>query len=248
MAQLKLTKKSVEGLKAPAPSGQQCLFWDTTMPGFGVLVSGTTATKTFVVRGTVGGRGIRKAIERVGLITLDDARLRARQKTDRPALAKALQQLKPGDVLTVTRLDRLARSTRDLLNVLDTVSKAGAGFRSLADEWVNTTTAHGRLLLTILGGLAEFERSLILARTSDGRSRAKAAGVKFGRPPKLSVEQRSLVRERILAGESRAAIARELAVHPTSIGRIATISDVACVVAQASHVMHSTKEDAHETR
>src|SRR5262245_10003582 len=98
-------------------------------------------------------------------------------KSDRAELAKLLTKLKPGDVLMVTRLDRLARSTRDLLNVLDNVTKAGAGFRSLADAWADTTTPHGRLMLTVLGGLAEFERSLIQARTSEGRARAKARGV-----------------------------------------------------------------------
>src|ERR1043165_9937171 len=75
-------------------------------------------------------------------------------RTDRPELAKLLKRLEPGDVLMVTRLDRLARSTRDLLNILDTVAKAGAGFKSIADTWADTTTAHGRLMLTILGGLA----------------------------------------------------------------------------------------------
>jgi DNA invertase Pin-like site-specific DNA recombinase len=88
-------------------------------------------------------------------------------------------------VLVVTRLDRLARSTRDLLNTLDIIAKAGAGFRSLADQWADTTTPHGRLMLTVLGGLAEFERELILARTGEGRTRAKARGVRFGWPPKL---------------------------------------------------------------
>jgi DNA invertase Pin-like site-specific DNA recombinase len=87
---------------------------------------------------------------------------------NRKALAKALTALQPGDVLLVTRLDRLARSTRDLLNVLDTIGKAGAGFKSLADTWADTTTPHGRLMLTVLGGLAEFERELIRARTSEG--------------------------------------------------------------------------------
>jgi DNA invertase Pin-like site-specific DNA recombinase len=81
--------------------------------------------------------------------------------TDRKALARAISSLGAGDVLLVTRLDRLARSTRDLLNVLDEVGKAGAGFRSLADAWADTTTPHGRLMLTVLGGLAEFERELI---------------------------------------------------------------------------------------
>jgi DNA invertase Pin-like site-specific DNA recombinase len=82
----------------------------------------------------------------------------------------------------VTRLDRLARSTRDLLNTLDAIGKAGAAFRSLHDTWADTSTTHGRLMLTVLGGLAEFERDLIRART-DGRARAKARGVHMGRPP-----------------------------------------------------------------
>ena len=86
--------------------------------------------------------------------------------TDRKALAKAIAALGPGDVLLVTRLDRLARSNTDLLNVLDAVAR-GAGFRSLADAWADTTTPHGRLMLTVLGGLAEFERELIKARTDE---------------------------------------------------------------------------------
>jgi DNA invertase Pin-like site-specific DNA recombinase len=109
--------------------------------------------------------------------------------TDRKALARVLAVLGAGDVLLVTRLDRLARSTRDLLNVLDAVAKAGAGFRSLADSWADTTTPHGKLMITILGGLAEFERSLILARTSEGRARAKTRGVRFGRKLKLTPHQ-----------------------------------------------------------
>src|ERR1700692_4562815 len=107
-------------------------------------------------------------------------------RTDRPELAKLLRRLDEGDVLMVTRLDRLARSTRDLLNILDAVAKAGAGFRSLADIWADTTTSHGRLMLTVLGGLAEFERELIRARTGEGRVRAKTRGVHMGRPPKLT--------------------------------------------------------------
>lgn len=83
----------------------------------------------------------------------------------------------------------LPRSTRDLLNTLDGIAKAGAGFKSLRDTWADTTTAHGRLMLTVLGGLAEFERELILARTSEGRARAKARGVKMGRGFALTPEQ-----------------------------------------------------------
>src|SRR6516225_5046952 len=75
-----------------------------------------------------------------------------------------------------------SRSTRDLLNVIAAVSERGAGFKSLKDTWADTTTAHGRLMLTVLGGLAEFERELIRARTGEGRKRAKERGVRFGRP------------------------------------------------------------------
>src|ERR1700732_1281039 len=111
-------------------------------------------------------------------------------KTDRAELRKVVARLDEGDVLMVTRLDRLARSARDLLNTLDAIAKRGAGFRSLADTWADTTTPHGRLMLTILGGLAEFERELIRARTGEGRARAKARGQRMGRPPKLTPHQK----------------------------------------------------------
>ena len=111
-------------------------------------------------------------------------------KTDRAQLAKAIAALAEGDCLIVTKLDRLARSTRDLLNTLAAVGEAGASFKSLGDSWADTTTPHGRLMLTVLGGLAEFERHLILARTTEGRQRAQARGVKFGRKSKLTVHQR----------------------------------------------------------
>ena len=106
--------------------------------------------------------------------------------TDRKALTRAIESLGLGDTLIVTRLDRLARSTRDLLNILDTIARRGAKFRSLADAWCDTSTAHGELMITILAGLATFERHLIKARTSDGRARAKARGVRFGRKLKLT--------------------------------------------------------------
>jgi DNA invertase Pin-like site-specific DNA recombinase len=141
-------------------------------------------------------------------------------QTDRKALAKAVAALGAGDVLLVTRLDRLARSTRDLLNTLDAVAKAGAGFRSLADAWADTTTAHGRLMLTILGGLAEFERSLILARTSEGRKRAQARGVRFGRKPKLTSHQIAEAMARRERGEALAEIGRSYNVSHSTISRL----------------------------
>jgi DNA invertase Pin-like site-specific DNA recombinase len=141
-------------------------------------------------------------------------------RTDRPELAKLIRRLGEDDVLTVTRLDRLARSTRDLLNILDTIAKAGAGFKSLADAWADTTTAHGRLMLTVLGGLAEFERALIIARTGDGRARAKARGVKFGRPPSLTAHQRQEAIQRLAEGATQADLARTYGVSQATISRL----------------------------
>jgi DNA invertase Pin-like site-specific DNA recombinase len=141
-------------------------------------------------------------------------------KTDRAALTKVLAVLSAGDVLVVTRLDRLARSTRDLLNVLATVSERGAGFRSLGDPWADTTTPHGRLMLTVLGGLAELERSLILTRTGEGRARAMAQGVRFGRKPKLTAHQIAEARKRREAGEALSYIGRSFNVSHSTISRL----------------------------
>jgi DNA invertase Pin-like site-specific DNA recombinase len=142
-------------------------------------------------------------------------------KSDRAQLAKALATLDADDVLMVTRLDRLARSTRDLLNTLGTVADRKAGFRSLGDTWADTTTAHGRLMLTVLGGLAEFERELIRARTGEGRARAKANGVKMGRPPKLTAHQVKEALRRRDAGEPMREIARSYNVSHSTISRLA---------------------------
>jgi DNA invertase Pin-like site-specific DNA recombinase len=141
-------------------------------------------------------------------------------KTDRPQLRRLLAQIGPGDVVTVTRLDRLARSTRDLLNTLAAITGKEAGFRSLADAWADTTTAHGRLMLTVLGGLAEFERELIRARTGEGRARAKANGQSLGRPFKLTPLQRSEAIRRRDRGEPLSDIARSYKVHPSTISRL----------------------------
>jgi DNA invertase Pin-like site-specific DNA recombinase len=107
------------------------------------------------------------------------------------------------------------------LYTLDGIAKAGAGFKSLRDGWADTTTAHGRLMLTVLGGLAEFERELILARTSEGRARAVARGVKLGRGFALTPEQRRQALARLDAGEASREIARTFNVAHTTIGRLA---------------------------
>lgn len=141
-------------------------------------------------------------------------------RRDRPALRCLLDRLSEGDELLVTRLDRLARSTRDLLEVLAHVGERGATFRSLGDAWADTTTAHGRLMLTVLGGLAEFERELICARTAEGRNRARSRGVRMGRKPKLTLHQRREALERKAAGEPVTEIARSYNVSHSTISRL----------------------------
>jgi DNA invertase Pin-like site-specific DNA recombinase len=141
-------------------------------------------------------------------------------RTDRKQLARLIEGLDRGDILVVTRLDRLARSTRDLLNVLDAASEKGAGFKSLRDAWADTTTAHGRLMLTVLGGLAEFERELIRTRTGEGRQRAKARGVIMGRRPKLTPHQRREAIARREGGEVLTDIGRSYNVSHSTISRL----------------------------
>ena|SRR6516165_7101619 len=140
--------------------------------------------------------------------------------TDRPRLAKAIAALSEGDTLVVCKLDRLARSTRDLLNTLATISERGASFKSLSDAWADTTTPHGRSMVTVLGGLAEFERHLILSRTAEGRTRAQANGVRFGRKPSLTAYQRAEALRRRAAGETLTSIAQLFGVSHMTIARL----------------------------
>src|SRR5262249_4814680 len=137
-----------------------------------------------------------------------------------PQLPRLVETIDAGDVVIVTRLDRLARSTKDLLNILDKITKARATFKSLGDAWADTTTAHGRLMLTVLGGLAEFERELIRVRTGEGRVRPEAQGGDMGRPFKLNRHQRQEALARRDAGEALTDIARTFGVHHTTIGRL----------------------------
>ena len=141
-------------------------------------------------------------------------------KTDRAQLRRLLDVLDAGDVLTVTRLDRLARSTRDLLNTLAAITGKKAGFRSLGDAWADTTISHGRLMLTVLGGLAEFERDLIRARTGEGRARAVARGQRMGRPFKVTDHQKREAIKRRNQGETLADIGRSYNVSPATISRL----------------------------
>ena len=138
----------------------------------------------------------------------------------RPELERVLDELEAGDVLVVTKLDRLARSTLDLLRIVDQIGKEGAGFKSLGDPWADTTTPHGRLMLTVLGGIAEFERDLILQRTNEGRARALAEGIRFGRKPKLTKHQAREALKRVAAGEPLREIALSYNVDHSTISRL----------------------------
>jgi DNA invertase Pin-like site-specific DNA recombinase len=141
-------------------------------------------------------------------------------RADRPQLAKLMAALAAGDVVIVTKLDRLGRSTRELLDLIDRIGEAGASFRSLGDPLWDTGSSQGRLLSTMLAAIAEFERELIRERTGEGRKRAMANGVKFGRKPKLSDFQRQEAVKRRAAGETLASIAKSYAVDLSMISRL----------------------------
>lgn len=138
----------------------------------------------------------------------------------RPELVRMLDHLRPGDVVTVTRLDRLARSTRDLLDIAEQLQAKDAGLRSLAEPWADTTSPAGRMVLTIFGGIAEFERSLIVERTRNGREAAKRRGVRFGPPPTLTAAQLTHARD-LIEREERPMkeVADLLGVHRTTLWR-----------------------------
>jgi DNA invertase Pin-like site-specific DNA recombinase len=142
-------------------------------------------------------------------------------RADRPQLAKLMAALKAGDTVIVTKIDRLGRSTRELLELIERIGKAGAAFRSLGDPLFDTTSSQGKLMATLLAAIAEFERDLIRERTGDGRKRAMAKGVKFGRKPKLSDYQRLEAIKRRAAGETLASIAKSYAVDISMISRLA---------------------------
>ena len=140
-------------------------------------------------------------------------------KRDRPELSRLMEHLRAEDVLVVTRLDRLARSTRDLLDIAEQLNDFEAGLRSLAEPWADTTSPAGRMVLTVFAGISEFERDLIRQRTSSGREAAKKRGVKFGRPSKLSAEQINLGKRLIAEGQSVREVAKVLNCHHATLYR-----------------------------
>lgn len=148
-------------------------------------------------------------------------------KRDRPELTRLLDQIREDDVVVVTRLDRLGRSTKDLLDIAEQLNDVGAGLRSLAEPWADTTSPAGRMVLTVFAGIAEFERALIHQRTSTGRTAARARGVRFGRPPKLTGEQIALGRRLVDEGTSVRETAKLLQCHHATLYRALTASTLA---------------------
>jgi DNA invertase Pin-like site-specific DNA recombinase len=140
---------------------------------------------------------------------------------ERPVLLQLLEQLREGDTVVVWQLDRLARSTRDLLELVERIHTAGARFQSLTEPWADTTSHVGKFILTVFAGLAEFERDLIRERARVGRVAAQRRGVRFGRPPKLRAEQQALARRLMTEGHAAKEMAQLFGVHVATIYRMA---------------------------
>lgn len=143
----------------------------------------------------------------------------------RPELIRMLDHLRTGDIVTVTRLDRLARSTRDLLDIAGQLQARGAGLRSLAEPWADTTRPDGDMVLSVFAGIAGFERSLIIERTRSGRAAARARGVPFGRPPSLAPDQLRQLRDLLGEGHTVAEAAERLGVHRATIYRVLRVQE-----------------------
>jgi DNA invertase Pin-like site-specific DNA recombinase len=131
-----------------------------------------------------------------------------------------LDHIREDDIIVVSKLDRLARSTRDLLETMETIREAGVRFHSISEPWADTASHAGKMIMTIFAGIAEFERDLIRERTGAGREAAKKRGVQFGRPRKLALDQSELAQRLVLEGKSVREIASVFNVHPATIYRL----------------------------
>ncbi|EHQ99498.1 recombinase family protein [Bradyrhizobium sp. WSM471] len=160
-----------------------------------------------------------EALKAVGCERIFQEKVSGSSINGRPEFARLRKTITQGDVLVVSKLDRLARSSRDLQNILHELQEVGCGFVSLGESWCDTTTDVGRLVMTIMGGIAEFERSLIRKRCEEGIQRARRKGTKFGRPTALDHSQRRRLAERYAAGETMAELAREYECGETTIWR-----------------------------
>jgi DNA invertase Pin-like site-specific DNA recombinase len=160
-----------------------------------------------------------EALKATGCERIFSEKMSAKSTNGRKEFEKLMKALEPGDVVMVVKLDRLARSSRDLHNILYEIQQKGCGFVSLGDSWCDTTSDVGKLVLAIMGGIGEFERSLIRNRCQAGIERAKSKGTKFGRPSRLEAGQKLKIAERYAAGESMADLAREYEVGEVTIWR-----------------------------
>ena len=160
-----------------------------------------------------------EALKAAGCESIFSEKASGKSVDGRPEFKRLLKALRPGDTVIVASLDRLARSSRDLLNIVHDLSEACCGFASLRETWCDTTTPEGKLMLTVLGGLAEFERALIKRRTDAGIAKARAKGTKFGRPAALDAGQRRKMAERYAAGATMAELAAEYEVGEATVWR-----------------------------
>jgi len=158
-------------------------------------------------------------LKAAGCVRIFSEKASGKSTNGRPEFAKLLKALLPGDTVVVTKLDRLARSSRDLHNILHDLKELSCGFVSLGEGWCDTTNDVGQLMLTIMGGIAQFERALIRKRCDEGIERAKRKGTQFGRPSRLDAGQKRKIAERYAAGETMAELALEYEVGEATIWR-----------------------------
>jgi DNA invertase Pin-like site-specific DNA recombinase len=168
-----------------------------------------------VSSGTQDYAGQCEALKGAGCARIYSEKASGRDRAGRPEFSRLMKALAPGDTVVVTKLDRLARSSRDLHNILHDLAERSCGFISLGEAWCDTTTDVGRLMLTIMGGIAEFERGLIRKRCEEGIARAKRKGTRFGRPSALDPGRRRKIAERYSAG----ALASDYGVGEATIWR-----------------------------
>ena len=160
-----------------------------------------------------------EALKAAGCERIFAEKVSGKSTDGRREFQRLMKALNPGDTVVVTKLDRLARSSRDLLNILGQLEEGSCGFVSLGEAWCDTTSDVGKLVITIMSGIAEFERKLILSRTEAGITKAREQGKKFGRPSALDVGQKRKIAERYAAGETMQALADEYEVGVASIHR-----------------------------
>jgi DNA invertase Pin-like site-specific DNA recombinase len=160
-----------------------------------------------------------EALKAAGCRKIFSEKASGKSTNGRREFDRLMKSLVSGDTVVVTKLDRLARSSRDLHNILHELQEHGCGFVSLGESWCDTTTDVGRLVMTIMGGIAEFERSLIRKRCEEGIERARRKGTRFGRPTALDASQRRRIAERYAAGETMAQLAREYECGEATIWR-----------------------------